>query len=100
MKKFLLASFMAGLLFMSQASHAAQQFDMAKVTCAQLMQDADDESAMALMLGWVDGYISAKSNNTMVSDEWFVQLALHMSQYCIANPQATIIEAMQAIRAN
>ena len=52
---------------------------------------------MNLILMWLDGYASQKSDNTVISDEWMEKLGQHMGSFCSANPDTPILEAAQAM---
>lgn len=96
MKKLLLATIAAGLFFAvtAQASQAGTQ-DVAKITCEELLKQ--DQKSMGMLLMWMDGYMSAKSDNTEFSEEWMGKLGKHMGTYCGKNPKKTIMEAMEAM---
>ena len=73
-----------------------EEVDMAKITCKDFLDAGDN---MSMMLTWIDGYMSAKSDNTMMSEEWMKKLGTHMGQYCKKNPGNTIMQAMEAVPA-
>ena len=52
---------------------------------------------MGMFLMWLDGYASQKSGNTVLSNEWIEKLGAHMGKYCSENPNASILEAAQAM---
>ena len=91
-----------GVLFMAAAllvsvlcvqSHAEEQ-DMAKITCKEFLEDKKN---MPMMIMWIDGYMSGKSDNTTMSDEWVEKLGKHLGEFCGKNPGKTIMEAMEAM---
>ena len=45
----------------------AEETDVAKVKCSEFIQDKE---SMGMLLMWLDGYASQKSDNTVLSDEW------------------------------
>lgn len=97
MKKLLLTAIAAGLFFgvAAQSSHAAGTTkDLAKVTCEEFLKDKD---MIPLMVMWIDGYMSGKSDNTEISDEWANKLGTHLGTYCGKNPKKTIMDAMDAM---
>ena len=94
MKKILMALFLAGVLCAPIAS-MAENVDMAKVSCKDFMESGKD--GMGMMLTWIDGYMSAKSDNTVMSEEWMEKLGTHMGTYCAKNPQKTIMAAIEAM---
>ena len=65
MKKSLLAALVAATLCIPAVASADDETDMAKITCKEFLSAG--ESEMGLMLTWIDGYMSARSDNTMMS---------------------------------
>ncbi len=76
----------------------AEDIDMAKVTCKEFT--SSDKDGMSMMLTWIDGYMSAKSDNTVMSDEWMEKLATHMGSYCVKHQNKTIMDAMDSMPSN
>lgn len=98
MKKFLMAALIGAALCMPAAASADDDTqDVSKITCKEFL--ASDESDISFMLAWIDGYMSAKSNNTKISSAWMEKLGEHMGSYCSANPGKTIMDAMEAVPA-
>ena len=77
---------------------ADDETDMAKITCKEFLSAG--ESEMGLMLTWIDGYMSARSDNTMMSKAWMEKLGAHMASFCSSNPGKTIMDAMNAVPSN
>ena len=75
---------------------SAEEIDMAKVTCKEFLESKEN---MPVLLTWIDGYMSAQSDNTVMSSEWMETLATHMGKFCAANPGKTIMDAMEAMPA-
>ena len=63
MKKSLLAALVAATLCIPAVASADDETDMAKITCKEFLSAG--ESEMGLMLTWIDGYMSARSDNTI-----------------------------------
>lgn len=95
--KRLVLSATAALMLASPAAVSAQETDMAKLSCQEFMTAASNEQHMGILLAWIDGYMSAVSENTVMSDEWMGRLGQHMATWCQANPQNTIMDAMEAM---
>ncbi len=95
MKIFMTAVIMAMLSFASAGVAQAQDVDMGKITCKQFL-DAE-KGEMESMLFWLDGYISALSENTVMSEEWMIELGTHLASFCIKNNSATLLEAVDAM---
>ncbi|MGN0894079.1 MAG: HdeA/HdeB family chaperone [Succinivibrio sp.] len=72
----------------------AAETDVAQVKCSEFIQD---QEGMGMILMWLDGYASQKSGNTVLSNEWIEKLGAHMGKYCSENPNASILEAAQAM---
>lgn len=72
----------------------AEETDVAKVKCSEFIQDKE---SMGMLLMWLDGYASQKSDNTVLSDEWIEKLGAHMGKYCSEHPDTTILDAAQAM---
>lgn len=74
MKKNFAALVLAG--GMTQAS--AWEFDMAEVTCS----DLENAEQAAMMMFWLDGYISAEEEDTTVSSDWIEELGNYLKEGC------------------
>lgn len=96
MKKLLLAAVTA-LMLAAPAAVSAQETDMAKLSCKDFVAAAANEQQMGILLAWIDGYMSAASENTVMSEEWMTKLGTHMVTWCQANPAKTIMDAMDAM---
>ena len=94
MKKYLLATLTVVMLGAAPfAAHAAEQ-DVAKITCKDFLADKQNISMMVM---WIDGYMSGKSGNTSISDQWMEKLGTHLGTYCAKNPAKTIMDAIEAV---
>ena len=98
MKKSLLAALITATLCIPAVASADDETDMAKITCKEFLSAG--ESEMGLMLTWIDGYMSARSDNTMMSKAWMEKLGAHMASFCSSNPGKTIMDAMNAVPSN
>ena len=89
-------SFFLAALMATAASFSAfaEDIDMAAISCEEFL--ADDEG-MPLTIMWIDGYMSAKGDNTIMSEEWIEKLGEHMGTYCAKNPKKTIMDAVEAM---
>ena len=97
MKKLLFSCILAAFLALPVGAQAADEYDMAKITCKELLGAGDD---MGMLLVWIDGYMSAKSDNTVMSEEWMGKLGSHLGSYCNKNGSHTIMQAIKAMPAN
>ena len=94
MKRVLMILLAAAFLSAPAVSLAGNETDMAKVPCKEFLGSGDN---MGIMLAWIDGYMSAKSDNTMMSQEWMEKLGKHMGEFCAKNPGKTIMQAIEAM---
>lgn len=95
MKKWLmlLAAMLVCVPLSAQAVH--NDVDMSKVTCTDWLDKKAD--AVAGMLIWLDGYMSAKSENTVMSDAWTEKLHKHIDRFCTQQTSKTIMDALHAM---
>ena len=94
MHKWVFAAVVAFMLGLAPLAAQADEVDMAKITCKEFL---NDKEGMPAMIMWIDGYMSAKSNNTMMTDAWIEKLGVHLGTYCAKNPGNTIMQAMEAV---
>lgn len=94
MKLQLLTTALAIALLGGVCTASAEEQDIAQIKCSEFLQDKDH---MGMILMWLDGYASYKSDNTVLSDEWMQKLSAHMGSYCSQNPDTPILEAAQAL---
>jgi hypothetical protein len=94
MKKIIFGAIVATFLFSSPLVAQAETKDVAKTTCKELLSDQDN---MPLLIMWIDGYLSAESDNTVFSQEWQQKLGKHLGEFCAKNPDKTIMDAMNAL---
>ncbi len=98
MKKFFMAALIAAALSMPALASADDDvIDLSKITCTDFRNLSDNERC--LMFFWMDGYMSAKSDNTKISTAWMVKLGDHIGTYCSTHPGKTIMDAMEAFPA-
>ncbi|MBQ7609286.1 MAG: hypothetical protein IJU76_15165 [Desulfovibrionaceae bacterium] len=97
MKKILMALFLTSVLCAPIAS-MAKDVDMAKITCKEFAESGKD--SISMMMIWIDGYMSGKSDNTVMNEEWMDTLGTHMGRFCAQNPKKTIMAAIEAMPEN
>lgn len=97
MKKMLLTAFAVAVLCATpMLAKAANETDIAKISCKDLLSDKQN---LPMMLMWIDGYMSGKSDNTVISNEWMEKLGTHLGKFCGANPAKTVLDAIEAMPA-
>ena len=69
-------------------------FDMLALPCEQFLASPAD---ITNGIFWIDGYMSAASENTSMDDAWVKKLGTHLTTYCAANKTKTISDAMSAM---
>ncbi len=94
MKKFIMAAVAAAFLCAPAAGFAGD-IDVAKIKCKDFLSQKENEIGQLLI--WIDGYMSAKSDNTVMSDAWMEKLGKHMGGFCAKNGDKTIMDAIQAM---
>jgi hypothetical protein len=67
--------------------------EMAKVTCEDALQEKDKQVLQAVLI-WIDGYLSAKSGNTMVDTVQLQTMAERLERSCRANPSMLLLDAV------
>lgn len=94
MKKFLVAVAAASALLMSSVAVHAEDQDIAELKCSELMQSGQN---IPLFMMWIDGYISAATDNTVMDDAYIEELGTKIGSFCKTNPDATIMDAIQSL---
>lgn len=92
----LLVLVLSGGLHPAWAGKAGKDLDMRYVTCADIT--SEDEAAM--MLFWLDGYISAESGDTRFSDAWVDQLADHLEKECGRDDKQFLLSIVKSMVRN
>ncbi len=82
-------------LFAARVSHAQ---DMSTIPCSTFTKASAGSKFMILY--WMDGYVSAKNNNTMMGDDWTIQLNSHIENQCAAYPEKNVFEIVKDVRKN
>ena len=85
----------AASLSLAPSAIAQTTVDVAKVTCDQwvLYKIANPD----YITMWLSGYYNAKLNNTVVDLEGLKEDAAKVRDYCRANPQTTLMQAVQTV---
>lgn len=93
MKKIIIA---LSLLLMTVVAQPvmASDVDMTQYSCKELIDSKND---IPFIMFWIDGYMSALSENAVMSSEWMQELTEHYMSYCKKNPKHTIMDAMEAM---
>ena len=97
MKKIILTMLAAAMFSIPAAASASDEVDVAEVSCREVLESEEDLSYLFI---WIDGYMSAASGNTRISDSWMEKLGTHIGEFCSENPDKTIMDAMKAMPAD
>lgn len=65
------------------AAKAGSEYDIAKSTCKEIFADAE---GLTFMLFWIDGYLSRKKDNTMMSEASIKEIGEVLTEECKDNP--------------
>ena len=80
------------------ATQAQVMVDVSKITCEQFRGYAiTDPNNIAL---WLSGYYNGQRGNTIVSVQSFKEHLEKVKDYCITNPQVTVMQAVAAVLGN
>jgi hypothetical protein len=92
LKRFLktLGAAAAFLVILALPSWADEKVDMSKMTCQDFM-DLDEEET-AYFYFWLDGYVSAKTNNMVLNPATVEGDLEALYKACKANPKIAILE--------
>lgn len=91
----LLASAVAALALTVTANVAsAEEQDVAKIKCSEFLQSG---STMPLLIMWIDGYLSAASDNTTMDDAYIEELGNKLGEFCGKNQNATLWDAISSL---
>lgn len=67
--------------------------DMDEYTCGDLMKERVEDIGLILM--WVDGYLSCKTGDLVLDDEWVQEMAETIGEACQGNPNAYLIDIVE-----
>lgn len=94
MKSFVLAA-VAAAAFVSPA--LADKIDMGAATCKEYTSLASAD--LGTYLTWLDGYMSAKSGDTVMDTDAMTALGTKLMEACKASPDEKILPAIDAAMA-
>ncbi len=70
----------------------ADKVDFAKVTCGEFVELEVDE--LAMMYFWLDGYVSAKTDNTVMDTDGVEGDMTALVEACGANTESTVLNVI------
>lgn len=83
---------MACAAIFATAASAAEEMDLATVTCGELMQA--DRQTIGVFLIWIDGYLSARSGNTRLAEAWLAATGERVAALCKDRPEKLLLPAL------
>lgn len=94
MKKLLTVTVAALALTLTANAASAEEQDVAKIKCSEFLQSG---SNMPLLIMWIDGYLSAASDNTTMDDAYIEELGTKLGDFCGKNQNATLWDAISSL---
>lgn len=104
MKRMKTAAFCAALLGLSmlvlpgvQAAEKtvkkSEKLDMSTYTCADLLAEDQDDAGTILL--WIDGYLSGKTDDTVINMDFLGELAESVGEKCGVNGKAKLLDVVK-----
>lgn len=72
-----------------------EKLDMATYTCADLLAEDEDEVGMILL--WVDGYLSGKTDDTVINTTFLGELAEKVGEQCGKDEKAKLMNVIKEL---
>lgn len=94
MKRSLMIAALASAMSCSMGVVQAEEQDIAQIKCTEFLQSG---SFMPSLLMWIDGYLSAATDNTVMDDAYIEELGTKLGSFCKANPDATLLDAINSL---
>src|SRR4030088_3292728 len=86
--------FAAALTLSSVPAHAVV-LDLSTMTCKQFVEGGDD--GIKMVLTWMDGWYKGDSDEAIIDTDVFVNNAKKFGTFCAANPNISIVNALETI---
>lgn len=94
-KVFVWALMVFALLLAAPVGAWADRLDMSKYTCGDMLEEAPDD--IVLLVFWVDGYYSGKTDDVVVDSDALVALIEKLADYCSTNKKVKLFDAIKKI---
>lgn len=78
----------------TSSAYAKEDIDINTYPCKQFMASAEE---MPLVIFWIDGYLSAISDQAVLNQEWMQSLTKQITAFCTANPNKSLMEAIESV---
>lgn len=96
MRNLLVRALMLGLIAISAPALAASsETDMAKVTCAEAAKEGPE--VLVLMMFWIDGYLSAEEDDTVMTNAWLEELGKAVETGCAQHPDKPLLDVVKEL---
>ena len=93
-----------GLLVFVHGAEAGKQMkkmDMGALTCEDFLtgvaESGDDPATLAIVMMWIDGYLSAQTGDTVINFDDLEANTLKLVGYCKQHPKANMLDAAEAV---
>jgi acid stress chaperone HdeB len=94
-KPMLIASGLMLILVAVRAAQAQVTVDISKITCDQYVGYKITEPRNIAI--WLSGYYNGKRGNTVIDTQDLAKYARKVQDYCLANPQVPVMQAVEKL---
>ena len=91
----ILAIAASAIIISTIVASAETKSDMAEVTCDDVSKMSIEE--FGVVSAWMNGYYSAKRNNTKVDIKQLVANNRNVLEFCNKNPKMTVMKAVEQV---
>lgn len=101
MKRLIILLVLLAIALTGPAAYAGKKntgLDMARYKCRDLMNETDDDAAVVLM--WVDGYMSCRTGDLRLDMQWIEELATALATTCSRYPNKYLIDVVEDLASN
>lgn len=97
MKKVLLLFGLLSTLFIAFPANA-ERINLDQLSCGMLDEIArSDENAAAVLIIWIDGYLSGITGDTSFDDAYLEQFTNNLGEACAKSPEAMVLSVAKII---
>lgn len=91
-----------GSAFIAEAQKKGKKqvtkIDMAAYTCEEMLKDLkEDEENAGVLIIWIDGYLSGKTDDTVIDMGFLENLGKGIGTECSKTPQAKVLEVVKRV---
>ena len=96
MNRFLpIMSLLPGLAVVAVPPVEAQSLDVNQLLCRELL--AQDEDTIAIMLLWMDGYLSGVTGDTRFNPGYLETFAERVGEACAKSPNTSVLDVAKIV---